>query len=66
MKHLLLALLLLPLLAPRVYADLEYTDPATQPLEYGKVRWLRDLDIAVGVAKESGKCIYLQFQEVPG
>ncbi len=36
------------------------------PVELGKVNWLRNLDEAKAQAKESGKPIFLLFQEVPG
>ena len=49
-----------------VGGEVKYTDPATQTKEFGKVRWLRNLDTAIEVAETKKKCIFLQFQEVPG
>jgi len=34
--------------------------------ELGKVRWLRDYDVAVKEAKSKNKYIFILFQEVPG
>jgi Thioredoxin-like len=39
---------------------------AANPVEVGKVTWGRDYDAAVKAAKDSGKPIFLLFQEVPG
>lgn len=39
---------------------------AQQPIELGKVDWLRDMDVAQQQAKEENKPIFLLFQEVPG
>ncbi len=39
---------------------------AANPVEVGKVKWGRDYDAAVKAAKDSGKPIFLLFQEVPG
>ena len=39
---------------------------AQQPIELGKVDWLRDMDLAQKQAKEDNKPIFLLFQEVPG
>lgn len=36
------------------------------PVEIGRVAWLRDLDDGLARAKESGKPVFLLFQEVPG
>ena len=36
------------------------------PIEVGAVHWSRDLDAALASSKESGKPIFLLFQEVPG
>ena len=38
----------------------------SQPVEVGVVDWLRDLDEALDLSKESGKPIFALFQEVPG
>ncbi|MHC4839412.1 MAG: hypothetical protein ACYTDT_00420 [Planctomycetota bacterium] len=62
-----IALAMLILFAPMLAAgEPEYTDPATHKKEFGKVHWLRNLDTGVELAKANGKCILLQFQEVPG
>ncbi|MDC1143036.1 hypothetical protein OAU50_08090 [Planctomycetota bacterium] len=62
-----IALAMLALFTPLLTAgEPEYTDPATHLKEFGKVHWLRNMDTAVELAKANGKCIYLQFQEVPG
>ena len=37
-----------------------------QPLEIGLVNWGRDLDSSFGQSKESGKPVFVLFQEVPG
>ncbi|MEN0050134.1 MAG: VPGUxxT family thioredoxin-like (seleno)protein, type 2 [Bacteroidota bacterium] len=39
---------------------------AQQPVELGKVDWLRDMNLAQKQAKEDQKPIFLLFQEVPG
>lgn len=36
------------------------------PIELGKVTWLRDYDEATSIADKTGKPIFLLFQEVPG
>ncbi len=42
-------------------------EPAgTNPVEIGTVNWTRDLDAALVNSKDSGKPIFLLFQEVPG
>ncbi|MEM7699423.1 MAG: VPGUxxT family thioredoxin-like (seleno)protein, type 2 [Verrucomicrobiota bacterium] len=38
----------------------------TQPIEIGTVAWGRDLDAALTSSAESGKPVFLLFQEVPG
>lgn len=38
----------------------------TQPIETGTVEWLRDHDRALQISKQSGKPVFLLFQEVPG
>lgn len=38
----------------------------TNPVEVGNVRWERDYDTAVSLAKKSNKPIFALFQEVPG
>jgi Thioredoxin-like len=36
------------------------------PVEVGKVRWERDYESALASAKQSGKPVFMLFQEVPG
>ena len=36
------------------------------PVELGKVEWERNYDKGIAAAKESGKPVFLLFQEVPG
>ncbi|WP_405206010.1 VPGUxxT family thioredoxin-like (seleno)protein, type 2 [Aquimarina sp. LLG6339-5] len=42
------------------------TDPYNQSEELGKVRWLRDYDTAIALAKKENKDVLILFQEVPG
>ncbi|SEM26654.1 Thioredoxin-like [Aquimarina amphilecti] len=42
------------------------TDPSNQSEELGKVRWLRDYDTAIKIAREENKDVLILFQEVPG
>ena len=37
-----------------------------RPVELGKVRWIRDMDIAIQKSAETDKPIFILFQEVPG
>lgn len=37
-----------------------------QPIELGTVKWSRDLSATLASSKESGKPVFLLFQEVPG
>ncbi len=37
-----------------------------EPVELGKVRWQRDLEAAKAKSAETGKPIFVLFQEVPG
>ena len=37
-----------------------------QPVELGKVNWLRDLDQGIAQARQQQKPVFLLFQEVPG
>lgn len=39
---------------------------ADSPVELGSVNWLRDLEKAKELSSESGKPLFVQFQEVPG
>ncbi len=41
-------------------------DRSGNPVEVGAVNWLRDHDVALARSKESGKPVFLLFQEVPG
>jgi hypothetical protein len=41
-------------------------DEQSRPVEQGKVSWLRDYDQAIGKSKESGKPLFVLFQEIPG
>ena len=44
-----------------------YGSQATQnPVEVGKVHWGRDFDAALNMSAESGKPVFVLFQEVPG
>ncbi|MFN0175212.1 MAG: VPGUxxT family thioredoxin-like (seleno)protein, type 2 [Saprospiraceae bacterium] len=43
-----------------------HQSPINQPVELGKVHWLRDLDAGRAESQKSGKPILLLFQEVPG
>jgi hypothetical protein len=45
---------------------LQATNPPDNPVELGKVHWLRDLDKGSIEAKRSGKPLLVLFQEVPG
>jgi len=36
------------------------------PVEVGQVKWNRDLEAAKATAKQTGKPLFVQFQEVPG
>lgn len=42
------------------------TKPGSQPIELGKVKWLRDYDIALAKSKVQDKPVFLFFQEIPG
>ena len=44
----------------------DVTSSKTVPVEYGTVRWSRQLDPTLAKAKDSGKPVLLCFQEVPG
>ena len=39
---------------------------AQQPVELGKVAWLRDYDVALTKSDAQDKPVFIQFQEVPG
>ena len=36
------------------------------PVEVGQVKWNRGLDKARAISKQTGKPLFVQFQEVPG
>ena len=36
------------------------------PVEIGQVNWNRDLDAAKKLSSQTGKPLFVQFQEVPG
>ena len=61
---LLLGLLVPLLMAAFAAADEEPWGP--EAVEWGEVDWLRDYAAAEAQAKETGKPIFLLFQEVPG
>lgn len=42
------------------------TRPTTNPVELGKINWLRNYDKAVAKAEKTNKPIFILFQEVPG
>ena len=56
----LLSCITLPFLA------LSITSGAENPIEAGKVKWGRDLDAALAASEETGKPLFVLFQEVPG
>lgn len=51
---------LVALLAPR------WAVSKDNPIEVGTVRWQRDFDAALDASKESGKPLFVLFQEIPG
>jgi hypothetical protein len=63
MKTLMISLAIVLLSAPLIA---QTTDPETQTKEFGAISWHRNLDDGIKLAEESGKPIFLQFQEVPG
>lgn len=46
--------------------QLSFSVPEDNPVELGKVNWLRNYDDALKVAKEKSLPVFLFFQEVPG
>lgn len=42
------------------------TQASQAPVEYGQVRWARELEPALARAKTDAKPVVLCFQEVPG
>ena len=49
-----------------IQGQLTFSIPKDNPLELGKVNWLRDYDKAVKKSKGQNKPIFILFQEVPG
>lgn len=47
-------------------AQLSFTVPKNNPVELGKVNWLRNYDEALAKSEEKGLPVFIQFQEVPG
>lgn len=64
MKYFLPFLLLLAL--PLSLAAQNRTNPADQPVELGKVSWLRNYEAALAESQATGKPVLILFQEVPG
>ncbi len=65
MKSIFLSLMS-PLLCFSPAACTQAAPSSVQPVEIGNVRWGRDVDVGLTEAKESGKPVFLLFQEVPG
>ena len=49
-----------------IYSYAQYGTVKDNPIELGKVNWLRDYDKAIALSKEESKPIFILFQEVPG
>ncbi len=47
-------------------AQLSFTVPEDNPIELGKVNWLRDYDKAIAQSAEKNLPVFILFQEVPG
>lgn len=47
-------------------AALSLVAEAKNPVEVGKVKWLRDYEAALAQAKKSKKPVAILFQEAPG
>ncbi len=58
--------LILFLLLPIWAASQSYDSPKNNPIELGKVEWIRNYDEAIKVSQAENKPIFLLFQEVPG
>lgn len=58
--------IMLPLLCLLIASCNAGPDGGDNPVEVGAVNWLRDHDAALAQSKESGKPVFLLFQEVPG
>lgn len=65
MKYIILSIALI-LSIDSLDAQLSFSTPKDNPVELGKVNWLRDYDEAVAHSKKDGKPIFILFQEVPG
>lgn len=68
MRHHFLILLAALAMPPIHHTPARGAEPATleQPVELGKVHWLRDYDAAVQRAKDERKPLLILFSEVPG
>jgi len=47
-------------------AQLSFSVPKDNPVELGKVNWLRNYDKALSISKQKGLPVFILFQEVPG
>ena len=65
MKYITIAILSM-FLHTSAHAQLSFSTPKNNPVELGKVNWLRDYDQAVTNSKKEGKPVFILFQEVPG
>ena len=45
---------------------LRAAEKGANPVELGRVKWLRDIGEGLAEAKKSGKPVLVLFQEVPG
>lgn len=66
MKNLGLALLALGFSAFSACAQDSHQKLLETSVELGQVKWQRDLDAAKKKSEETGKPLFVQFQEVPG
>lgn len=64
-RHLILAAAFLMVMSSRTFAQ-PASPTVEQPVELGKVQWLRDYDAAVTRAKAEHKPLLILFSEVPG
>ena len=58
----LLAIMIILTICTAAYGGQE----AQNPVEIGTVHWGRDFDAALNMSAESGKPVFILFQEVPG
>jgi len=49
-----------------ISAQLTFSVPKNNPVELGKVNWIRDYDEALVKSKDKGLPVFILFQEVPG